>query len=362
MAQRARTKTAVTIPNVGRQPRSVPAESSITQADLAKRLAVSQYTISSALTGSGRVAEVVRDRIRREAERLGYRPHQAARAMRSGRFQRVVLVQADRMRVSWLPTTLLYALHHALQSRSASLEVAIIPQQDFDNEATLPRILSEHGADGLILNYQAQPPAALLKSLSRHHLPVVWLNQPQEGDTAQPDDTQAGTLIATHLRDLGHRKIVYLDFQVAHETTAHISRFERRVGVRTALAGSNCQLVEYCPAAGSGNPIEWCMKILADRRITAAIGYGPYETIALAQAAQRLHISIPRDLSLATIADEAFLAGIPITYGASPIIAMAEAAIDLLAARQSDPRRPVRHVKVPYTLVDGDACQPPLES
>lgn len=362
MAGRDQISSTRTKPRVGRQPRAVKVDSGITQAGLADLLGVSQYTISSALTGSGRVADDLRDRIQREAERLGYRPHQAARAMRSGRFQRVVLVQADIMRVSWLPTTLLYALHHALQCRGASLEVAIIPQQDFGNEATLPRILSEHGADGLILNYQAEPPAALIKSLSRQQLPVVWLNQPQVGDTAQPDDTHAGMMIASHLRELGHRRIIYLDFQVTHEATAHISRHERRAGVRRAFAGGDCHLVECCPDADVGNPVDYCVKILRDRTITAAIGYSSHETITLALAAQRLCLSIPRELSLATTASEAVLHGVPIAYAASPIKAMADAAIELLVARQAQPRRPVRHLKLPYTLMDGDSCLPPLES
>ncbi len=362
MTERVRSSPAATTSRKSRQLRSVKPVPGITQADLAARLEVSQYTVSSALTGGGRVADDLRERIRHEAERLGYRPHQAARAMRSGRFQRVVLVQSDVMRVSWLPTELLYALHHAVQGRGASLEVAIIPQRDFGDEATLPRILSEHGADGLILNYQAAPPAALLASLSRQHLPVVWLNQPQDGDTARPDDVQAGSLLAEHLRELGHRRILYLDFQVAHEVEAHISRYERRQGVRATLARSGGRLVECCPGPDAGNHVDFCVKVLRDHTISAAIGYSGVETLALALAAQRLGLSIPGHLSLATVAYDTVLSGIPIAYACSPLAGIAEAAIELLVARQTQPRRAAHHIVLPYTLIDGDSCRPPMES
>jgi len=334
----------------------------ITQAALAKRLGVSQYTVSSALNGSGRVADELRERIRRTADRQGYRPHQGARALRSGSFQRVVLVQADAPQVSWLPTPLLYALHHALERRGASLEVAIMPQRAFGEAATLPRILNEYGADGLLLNYQAEPPPALMASLTHQRVPVVWLNQPQDGDCVRPDDVQAGALLAGHLLGLGHRRILYLDFHIANERDAHISRCERRAGVRSAFTGSRCSLVECCPGPIGENLIDFCARTIRDSRASGLIGYGAHEAIAMAVATQRLGWSVPRDISLATVAYNTVLPGIPIAYACSPFDAMAEAGAELLVARQVQSRHPPRRVTVPYSLMDGDACRPPTES
>ncbi|MFI7236397.1 LacI family DNA-binding transcriptional regulator [Streptomyces cyaneofuscatus] len=54
----------------------------VTLLDVARTAGVSKSTASDALQGSGRVAEVTRDRVRAVAEELGYRPNSAARRLR----------------------------------------------------------------------------------------------------------------------------------------------------------------------------------------------------------------------------------------------------------------------------------------
>ncbi|MEO3785737.1 LacI family DNA-binding transcriptional regulator [Actinocorallia sp. B10E7] len=53
--------------------------------DVARAAEVSTATVSNALNGTGRVSEATRRRVREAAERLGYRPNVAGRALRTGR-------------------------------------------------------------------------------------------------------------------------------------------------------------------------------------------------------------------------------------------------------------------------------------
>jgi len=63
----------------------------LTQAEIGRRLGVSQTLVGYALNGSGRISAELRERIVAEAQRLGYTPNKAARALKSGRSQLVAL-------------------------------------------------------------------------------------------------------------------------------------------------------------------------------------------------------------------------------------------------------------------------------
>ena len=56
--------------------------------DVAERAGVSTATVSNALTGKGRVSEEMVSRIQARAAELGYRPSNAARALKTGRKHR----------------------------------------------------------------------------------------------------------------------------------------------------------------------------------------------------------------------------------------------------------------------------------
>ncbi len=53
--------------------------------ELARHLGVSIATVSNALSGKGRLSPELADRIRDAADRMGYVPSQAGRALRTGR-------------------------------------------------------------------------------------------------------------------------------------------------------------------------------------------------------------------------------------------------------------------------------------
>ena len=62
--------------------------------EVAREAGVTQSTVSLVLSGraEGRVSVATQERVRQAAERLGYRPHAAARSLRSGRSGLVVLM------------------------------------------------------------------------------------------------------------------------------------------------------------------------------------------------------------------------------------------------------------------------------
>jgi DNA-binding LacI/PurR family transcriptional regulator len=66
----------------------------VSQAQLARKLGISQRTVSSALHGSGRVGVALRERILEAAEKQGYRPNRLASGLRGGRTRSLGIIWA----------------------------------------------------------------------------------------------------------------------------------------------------------------------------------------------------------------------------------------------------------------------------
>lgn len=63
----------------------------VTQSHIAEKLGVSRRSVAHALSGNGRMSDETRQRIRDEAERLGYAPNRVAQALVTGRTHQIAL-------------------------------------------------------------------------------------------------------------------------------------------------------------------------------------------------------------------------------------------------------------------------------
>lgn len=332
-----------------------------TQHDVAKALGIGQKTVSRAFGAAGYVSDATRTKVLATAEHLGYRPNQGARAMRTGRFGHVVLLQSTEHVVSYLPAGLLSGVHDGLAAAERSLIAARFGDPELSADGFLPQVLRELSADGLLLNYDTAIPPALTRHLRRHRIPAAWLNSRQSADCAHPDDLQAGRLMAEHLLALGHQRITYTDVHLAHTRTCHYSRSDRLTGARAALAEAGLRLNEFLPTAKipDDNLAGDFTAMLRRERPTALITYSVVEAAAALLAATRLGLVVPRDLSLITVDLEPAFIGIPLTTATSPMAAVGRAAVELLTAKIARPRRELPARPLPYALVDGGSTCPP---
>lgn len=119
---------------------------------LAETLGVDVSTVSRALRGDVRVKPETRDRVRHAAKQLGYRPHAAARALKSGRTGRVaVLLSPPQQRfASPVFQELLATMANRLGDVNMSLTV--FAARDRADEPAMVRSVVEDGlADGIVL-------------------------------------------------------------------------------------------------------------------------------------------------------------------------------------------------------------------
>ena len=220
--------------------RSTPAAARrpVTQHDLARQLGVSQNTISAALRGSERIGADLRTRVLAAAERWGYRPHHVAAAMASGRLSSLALVMSTDGTRSALPDGMLDGILDQVQAHDRHLLVAKLSDKDLTSSGTVPRLLRELSADGMLINYSWRMPEALARLVRQHRIPAIHLNALRDTDCARPDDLAAGRQAAQHLIAAGHRRIAWVDLfrSAAGLRAAHYSQSDRERGFIAAAA------------------------------------------------------------------------------------------------------------------------------
>jgi DNA-binding LacI/PurR family transcriptional regulator len=199
--------------------------SGVTMKTLAGKLGVSVTTVSNAYSKPDRLSAELRDQIFATAKELGYcGPSAAGRALRSGKtgvcgflvFGGVPQAFADPYCVIFLG-----GLAEAAEEYGASVLLLRAPE-DADDASDL---LQRAPIDALVVSssvgevpYEAQ--------LRQRGVRFVRTEAVEAGDWVTINDVEAGRMIGTHLRQLGHRNLVVIgngegtcveDFDVADE-------------------------------------------------------------------------------------------------------------------------------------------------
>lgn len=171
---------------------------------VAERAGVSGQTVSRVVNGSPRVDPDTRVRVESAMAELGYRPHRAARALRTGRSQTIGLVVTTLSTVG--NSRMLQATAEAAAQRGYALTLVTAARgvaEAFDR-------LAEQEVDGAIVLNEA---SALLPDAGRPTgLRLVVVDAPAEaGFTSVHSDHAGGAATATaRLLELGHRTVHHL--------------------------------------------------------------------------------------------------------------------------------------------------------
>jgi LacI family transcriptional regulator len=336
----------------------------VTMKDIADRAGVSRATVGFVLSGREspvRISDDTRRRVLSAADELKYRPNGVARAMRTGRFGSVALLLSVNRSNSLVPPALLDGIHDALAENDLHLVVTKLPDEKLTSEGFVPRILRESSSDGLIINYNADIPDALVQLIRDHRVPAVWVNSRQEADCVYPDDLRAGREATTLLLERGHRRIAYLDYSSA----AHYSADDRAAGYEAALreAGSEPMVCRTRDVFDRDERAAHVAALLArPDRPTAIVTYTPHMLTPLFLAARANGLSVPRDLSVVTFTDVAAQPfGLMCDAMMLPENALGRAAVAMLAEKIEDPTRVHPPVVLPLQYARAETVTaPPL--
>jgi len=181
--------------------------SRVTIKDVASAAGVSNMTVSLALRGSRRIASATRQKVHQAASELGYRPSQAARALRTNRTHMVVCLLPNRV------PCFFGAEFEGIQSQLDSHDYHAMLTLTNNSVETTTKILERCGYsfDGIIFTPVADMLAnehfiEVMKASGKPFV-VVGPFADYGVDCVVNDEVQAGLNIMDYLIRLGHRRI-----------------------------------------------------------------------------------------------------------------------------------------------------------
>lgn len=323
----------------------------VTLADVAGIAGVSPITVSRALRGERAVDPALIARVKAAAERLGYMPDPAARALASRHSTHVALL------VPMLSNALFVDLLEGVQGtlRQAGYQTLIgITHYDAAEEAQLLREQLLHRPAGLLLTglERSDTTRALIRASG---VPCVHLMELADAPGVYSvgfSQADAAAALTRHLLDRGHRRIAFAAAQLDARTLQRLEGWRRQM----KAAGLHATTLEWLNPAPSSIALGGTMfeQIVAQTPPVDAIFFCNDD---LAQgallAALRLGIAVPQRVAVAGFND---LTGSdqmvpPLTTVRTPRAGIGTAAATMLLALMRGETPPSACVDVGYEVV-----------
>lgn len=291
--------------------------------DIAKKLNLSQTTVSHVLTGKHehyRISATTVDRVRKAAEELGYRSSALARAFRDRRSYTVALAVEDLTNPFW--TGVAIGAEREAEKHGYVLAVANTGG-DADREKRVVRMLEEHRIDGLIVSPVTVADHALIE-LHREGRPFVQIDRSVKGAEIPcvRTDHAAGSMLAVdHLVRRGHRNIAFVcGPQTVQTFQLRLDGF-RRAMERHGLAPAAVSILEHNDSAEAERAVK---SLLALHPRPSALYTANIWLTMGALRALRSRLKVPADLELVGFDDlaEADLLYAPVTTVAQDVEAV----------------------------------------
>lgn len=250
--------------------------------DIASEVGVSVMTVSNAISGKGRVSPSVAEQILRTAERLGYRPSQAGRALRTGRSRVLGLVLAD------ISNPLFPQIAQAIEQAATGHGYGVLIGDSRGDPAmqrdAIDRLI-QLGADGLIVVPRRGT------TIDDVDCPVAVIDSPATpGNTVSSDHRDGGCQIGQHLLSLGHRRI-----SIYGGDPASTVQNERVAGIVSAIEDS-CEFDIVRQEDGDTSVVDWAGRVVAGATAIAAVT--DLLALQVMTELQRLGFDLPRDVSV----------------------------------------------------------------
>ncbi|MET7999626.1 LacI family DNA-binding transcriptional regulator [Nonomuraea glycinis] len=204
--------------------------------DIAESLGVSVNTVSRALADKDSVGVETRDRVKAEAERLGYVPNSTARSLVLGSATTLGMVMTNPSNPFY--AQLISGMEQHCRKHGYSL-LLMATEESLANERRAAEELLRRGVDGVLV-VAVQEGADHWRRFRSAGVPVVLINRdlPElNADLVGVDHVQGGYEAARHAIAQGARKIYFLE-----EDLGVSSVTDRVEGYRRAMADSGLRI------------------------------------------------------------------------------------------------------------------------
>ena len=329
--------------------------------DVAKRAGVAISTVSAALNRSAPVSEDVLAKVEQAVRDIGYIPHGAAQSLRAGQSRLIGLVVPN-----------IANPHFAAVAREVEnvcllagyTTVVFSTGQDSERESQVLTMMRMQRVAGLIVIPTRSDAEHGSHLVGQIHVPTVLLDMYVEGlpyDVIKTDNVEAGRIATDYLLALGHRRIGIIVGIPGLATSD-----DRHAGYLKAFAEHGITPASDLAVAGNFDQFEAeaaATELLSrPDRPTAMIAISNMMTVGMLFALKALRLGIPEDVSVVGIDDLEFakLVNPPPTVVATPFLAMARRAIELLLTQIATKPVPTGHREIHQpTLIVRESARPP---
>lgn len=292
--------------------------------DVAERAGVSRALVSIVMRDVAGASEQTRERVRRAADEIGYRPDPRARRLRQ---HRTKLIGVTFTAGQEFHADLVDGVYVAAEELGYDVVLSgVTPHRD---EPRALRTLVDDRCEGLVL-IGPEMPAGQLGDLAGRAAVVVVARRVHGVDAVRSDDVAGAVLGMDHLVGLGHRRILYLDGGRAPGAA------ERRRGYRRAARAA--QLPELTGPGGltERDGAAAAAAMLKSKALPSAVfAFNDRCALGVMDVLIRAGIDIPQQVSVLGFDDSplAGLAHIDLTTIRQDSAGLARAAVQRLVAR-----------------------------
>jgi DNA-binding LacI/PurR family transcriptional regulator len=281
----------------------------VTTTDVATRAGVSQSTVSCVLSGKGNISAEVRDRVLAAAQELGYISRRSGAAQRRKKKQRktigIILDLNPPLPFVWnFERPILYHLEANLSEEGFT--VVVIPISFTRSEEELYQKIVGQRVDALVSILFVNE--SVFNKLNGEDIPVlVIMNDALQTKfhAVLVDDFQGIFDGTTYLVELGHKNLLYIDYERPDMPALIIDRF---YGFAKAVEHFHLDFPERHHIRSGTTNIEELTSLLEPifgepDPPTAIIALDDYIAASLLLALQRLRLGVPEQVSLLSIGD-----------------------------------------------------------
>jgi DNA-binding LacI/PurR family transcriptional regulator len=324
MARRAPTKATARATAQGTQ---------VTAEDVARKLGVSQSTISRAFSMTASISSDMKLRVIEAANALGYQPNVIARSLITRRTNMVAIVMANL--VDPFYPVVLDELVQQIQARGFQT-LLFVPQPGQAVDDIMPNLL-QYQVDAIVLT-SATISSAMARICAARDTPVVSFNRYVPGleiHAVSSDNISGARQVADYLVATGHERPAFISGQRDATTnrdrrTGFVSRL-KELGMRSCTQEEGG---DFSYEAGYA-----ATKRLLRRATRPDALFFASDVMAVGgiDAAREIGLSVPDDISIVGY-DDVPLAALPcysLTTIRQPVREMAKAAIEMLGLAEA---------------------------
>ena len=333
----------------------------VTLVDVARESGFSPSTVSIVLNEaplSRHIAATTKERIRKTAQRLGYRPDAFARSLRNRRSHTIGVMIFDIS--DPFCTLILRGIQKSLYPTSYQ-PIMMDANNDRKQLVGYLDLLMERRVEGLIVvaNWLFEE-GGLLTQLRTTRLPTIVVGRDLSADSIRSvivDNEEGGYLAIKHLYELGHRKIGVIrgpeKLMDSHRRWNGIQRFSTENGLPI-----DPKLVRQLPEAVDadsgfeGGLVQTSALLESGARFTALVAFDDLTALGCIRALHRAGLRVPQDCSVIGFDDvpPAWFSTPDLTTIRQPMQAMGELAAGWILGELSGTAQQVDPPTTPHAL------------